>query len=85
MISAIVINMNCYFRYLEQLEKNPEYFFFIKLKYSVLQNGGRRGRDRMVWRGVQHCVIKFVSNLRQVSGFLRVLRFLPSIKLTATI
>jgi hypothetical protein len=36
-------------------------------------------------RGVQHYVIKFVSDLLQVSGFLRVLRFLPSIKLTTTI
>ena len=36
-------------------------------------------------RGVQHYVIKFVSDLQQVSGFLRVLRFPPPIKLTATI
>jgi hypothetical protein len=36
-------------------------------------------------RGVQHYVIKFISDLRQVSGFLRVLRFPPPIKLTATI
>jgi hypothetical protein len=35
-------------------------------------------------RGVQHYVIKFVSDLRQVGGFLRVLRFPPPIKLTAT-
>ena len=35
-------------------------------------------------RGVQHYAIKFVSDLRQVGGFLRVLRFPPSIKLTAT-
>jgi hypothetical protein len=34
---------------------------------------------------VQHYVIKFVSDLRQVGGFLRVLRFPPLIKLTATI
>jgi hypothetical protein len=33
-------------------------------------------------RGVQHYVIKFVNDLRQVSGFLR---FPPPIKLTATI
>ena len=39
----------------------------------------------IVGRGVQHDVIKFVSDLRQVGGFLRVLRFLPPIKLTATI
>ena len=31
---------------------------------------------------VQHCVIKFVSDLRQIGGFLR---FPPPIKLTATI
>jgi hypothetical protein len=34
---------------------------------------------------LQHYVIKFVSDLRQVSGFLRVLQFPPPIKLTATI
>ena len=34
---------------------------------------------------VQHYVKKFVSNLRQVSGFRGVLRFPPPIKLTATI
>ena len=36
-------------------------------------------------RGVQHYVIKFVSDLQQVGGFLWVLRFPPSIKLTGTI
>ena len=34
---------------------------------------------------IQHYVIKFVSDLRQVGGFLRVLHFPPPIKLTATI
>jgi hypothetical protein len=33
-------------------------------------------------RGVQHYVIKFVSDLQQISGFLWVLRFPPPIKLT---
>ena len=33
---------------------------------------------------IQHYVIKFVSDLRQVSGFLSVLQFRPPIKLTAT-
>jgi hypothetical protein len=33
----------------------------------------------------QHYVIKFVSDLRQVGGFLQVLRFPPQIKLTAMI
>ena len=34
---------------------------------------------------VQHYVIKFVSDLRQVGDFLRVLRFPPPIKQTSTI
>jgi hypothetical protein len=34
---------------------------------------------------MQHNVIMFVSDLRQVGGFLRLLRFPPSIKLTAKI
>ena len=32
-----------------------------------------------------HYVIKFVSDMRQVNGFLQVLRYHPPIKLTATI
>jgi len=34
---------------------------------------------------IQHYVIKFVSDLRQIGRFLWVLRFLPPIKLTAMI
>jgi hypothetical protein len=34
---------------------------------------------------IEHYVIKFVSDLRHVGGFLRVLRFPPPIKLTAMI
>ena len=34
---------------------------------------------------IQHYVIKFVTDLRQVSGFLWVLRFPPPIKLAVTI
>ena len=33
---------------------------------------------------IQHYVIKFVSDVRQVGGFLRVLLFPPSIKVIAT-
>jgi hypothetical protein len=36
-------------------------------------------------KSIQHYVIKFISDLRQVGGFLRVLRFPPPIKLTAAI
>ena len=34
---------------------------------------------------IQHYVIKFVSDLREVGGLLLALRFPPPIKLTATI
>ena len=34
---------------------------------------------------IQHYVIKFVSDVRQVSGFLRILWFPPAMKLTTTI
>ena len=34
---------------------------------------------------IQHYVINFVSDLRKVSGFLRVLQFPPPIKVTTTI
>ena len=34
---------------------------------------------------IQHYVIKFVSDLRQVGGFLQVLRFPPPTRLTTTI
>jgi hypothetical protein len=34
---------------------------------------------------IQHYVIKFVSDMRQVGDFLRVLRFPPPIKLTISL
>ena len=34
---------------------------------------------------IQHCVIKFISDLLQVDGFLRVLRFHSPLKLTVMI
>ena len=56
---------------------------------------GRRGRDGMAvvssnavhgeLYSIQHYVIKFVSDLRQIGGFLRVHLFPPPINLTATI
>ena len=61
------------------------------------KTGLRRGRDHITTKvvssnpvhgevySIQHYVIKFVSNLRQVGGFLRIPGFPPPIKLTATI
>ena len=40
--------------------------------------GSSNPTDNEVWL-VQHYVIKFVSDLRQVCGFLQVLRFSPPI------
>ena len=40
---------------------------------------------KMYIYSIQHYVIMFVSNSRQVGGFLLVLRFPPPIKQTATI
>jgi uncharacterized protein with PhoU and TrkA domain len=40
-------------------------------------------QDQMSSVGVQHYVIKFVSDLRQVDGFLQILRFPSRIKQTA--
>jgi hypothetical protein len=44
----------------------------------------KTGLFRISWLCSECYVIKFVSDLRQVSGFLQVLRFPPPIKLTAT-
>ena len=40
---------------------------------------------KKLFYSIQYYVVKFVSDLQRVGGFLRVLRFAPPIKLTATI
>ena len=73
--------------------KNIKYHF-----QNSIDKMGRRGHDRMVVGfvlssnsvhgevySIQHYVKKFVSELRQVGGILRVLRFPKPIKLTTTI
>jgi hypothetical protein len=68
----------------------------INVHYRNMQNsGGRLYCDRMVVvssnpghgyvYSIQHYVIKFVSDLRQIAGFSRVLLSPPLIKLTAMI
>ena len=67
------------------------YFYNIIFLHHI--HMGRRGRDHMVVvssnpaqaYSIQHYVIKFVSHLQQVCGFLQILWFPPSIKLTTTI
>jgi hypothetical protein len=53
------------------------YYYLYKVVSSNLDHGEVYS--------IQQYVKKFVSDLRHVSGFLRVLRFPPPIKLTATI
>ena len=50
----------------------------------IINNVGNSNSSYEVY-SIQHLVIKLVNDLRQVDGFLRVLRFPPPIKLTATI
>ena len=60
---------------------------------NYIQGSPTSGRDRMVVEftttytisAYHHYVIKFVSDSRQIDGFLRVLRFPLPINLTATI
>jgi hypothetical protein len=53
--------------------------------YNIMWSSLSVTCDRSVVFSIQHYVIKFVSDLRQVSGFLLILRWPPPIKLTATI
>jgi hypothetical protein len=52
---------------------------------ELLQKGHGGWEDSMAVYSIKYYVIKFVSDLRQVGGFLLLLRFPPPIKLIATI
>ena len=61
---------------------------YIKLfadMYIFIMIYSAQNMDTLNWSIQKKHVIKCVSDLRQVGGFLRVLRFAPPIKLTATI
>jgi hypothetical protein len=66
--------------------------FVTKAKGNLISQAMRRPNEASEFElrsgevySIQHYVIKFVSDLRQVAGFLRVRLFPPPIKLTATI
>jgi hypothetical protein len=65
------------------------YIIFFLLKFKLLYSYGvvivSSNSVHGEVQSIQHYVIMFVNDLRQVGGFLRVLRFPPPIKLTATI
>jgi hypothetical protein len=79
-----VDTMFCFHNYFYKfyLHRHRFGFFLEILALSVSNQEVQRGLGEMY--SIPHYVIKFVSILRQVRGFLRVLRFPPSIKLTAT-
>ena len=52
---------------------------------STLPGGKLHNLNHFFLYSIQHYVIKFVSDFRQVGGFHRVLRFPSPIKLTITI
>ena len=75
------------------LSKVPQYIRGLRGRYRV-EVGFTTTYEIRTWccefesragRGVQHYVITFVSDLRQVGGFLLVFRFPTPLKLTATI
>jgi hypothetical protein len=51
----------------------------------ITTNGGSSDSTHGGVYSVQHYVVKFVSDLQQIDVFLRVLRFLPPIKMTGKI
>jgi hypothetical protein len=75
-------------RFRFRLRPNKRHLIYIYVHYHALlvkiKKIVRESRSREVY-SIQHYMINFVSDLRQVGGFLRVLRIPPSIRLTATI
>ena len=60
--------------------------YFVNNTYAISAYHHQRCEfESRSWRGVLDTTLKFVSNLRQLGGFLRVLWFPPPIKLTTTI
>jgi hypothetical protein len=62
----------------------PAVFYLVHCIFDAYHHWYCEFKSSSGW-GVQHYVIKFVSDLWQVCGFPLVLRFPPPIKLTATI
>jgi hypothetical protein len=68
--------------------ERDQVFIFEQQRIDIFPSVVRKDSILFYFGGVysiQHYVIKFVSDLRLVCGFLRVLRFPPTITLTAKI
>ena len=75
----IIIIFFCIFLYITEWLIYNKYDQTILSLHEALLNYSYKGNH------VQHYVIKFVSDLRHVGGFVRVLRLFPPIKLTDNI
>ena len=64
-----------------QLHLYSTYMQSVPITTNVVSSNNTHGEEY----SIQYYVIKFVSDVQQVSGFLQVLWFTPPIKLTATI
>jgi hypothetical protein len=60
----------------------PKVYFFILQSASITTNVVSSNPAHGEMYSIQHYVLKFVSDLRKVSGFLQVLQFRPPRKLT---
>jgi hypothetical protein len=67
--------------YLKTTRYILSFFFYFTITTKVVSVNPVHGEVY----SIQHYVIKFVSDLRQVGGFLWVIRFPPPIKLNAMI
>jgi hypothetical protein len=56
-----------------------------KCKYSTHLSYVRQSNIQYIIESIQHYVIKYDSDLQQIVCFLKVLRFPPPVKITATI
>ena len=81
--------MFAFISYFFLLFQKQSYFLYSSWMYNLLsvyitkivRSNSAHGEEY----SIQHYVIKFVSDLQQVDGILRVLRFPPPIKMAATI
>jgi hypothetical protein len=68
-----------------QIDEHKEDYSMMKLQATTWEEYKHSGPVQCEVYSMQHYVIKFVSDLRLVGGFLRIFGFLPTIKLAVTI
>jgi hypothetical protein len=76
-----ILTINLVYFYMTSDHHNHDRMQSVPITTKVVSSNPVHGEVYLI----QHYMIKFVSYLRQVGGFLLVLLFLPPIKLTALI